>query len=72
MFGFIVGAITGGLVMWYRNRTTEFAADHMIGMRNDETVPSGSDASETEIGQRPPGVMNPRRPSRSTSPMIDG
>jgi hypothetical protein len=34
MFGFIVGAITGGLVMWYRNRIMEFAADHMIGEWN--------------------------------------
>jgi hypothetical protein len=72
MIGFVVGAITGGLVMWYRNRVVEFAADHMIGEPNNKPVASGSDVSETEIGQRPPGTMNPRRPSRSSSPMIDG
>jgi hypothetical protein len=72
MFGFFVGAITGGLVMWYRNRVIEFATDHMIGERNNETAASGWDVSETEIGQRPTGTMNPRRPPRSSSPSIDG
>jgi hypothetical protein len=72
MFGFFVGAITGGLVMWYRNRVIEFAADHLIGERNNGPVASGSDVSETDIGQRPTGTMEPRRPSRSSSPTIDG
>jgi hypothetical protein len=35
MFRFILGVITGGLVMWYRNRTGEFefAENEMIGTR---------------------------------------
>jgi hypothetical protein len=63
MIGFVVGVITGGLIMWYRDRVT---ASHMIGTGNNEAVASGSDASVTRRGT---GTMNPGRPSRSNPPM---
>jgi hypothetical protein len=35
MFRFILGVITGGLVMWYRNRISEFefAGNEIVGTR---------------------------------------
>ena len=34
MLGFVLGALTGGLAMWnWGNRTWEFAADNMSGVR---------------------------------------
>jgi hypothetical protein len=34
MFGFVLGALTGGLAMWYwGDRIREFAEDNMIGAR---------------------------------------
>ena len=34
MFGFIFGAVAGGLTMWYfGNRTREFTTDNMSGAR---------------------------------------
>ena len=46
MFAFIVGTIAGGLVMWYRDRISQFAADYIIGVRNNETLTSGSAVSD--------------------------
>ena len=49
MFGLVLGAITGGLIMWYwGDRIRDFAADNMTGARKSTADRLRSAADTTE------------------------
>jgi len=75
MFGFIFGAVTGGLIMWYcGNRTREFAADNMIGARKSaadrrslaDTTEGAPDRAKEQVrsGRSATSTIDPSRSSR--------
>src|SRR4029453_12588969 len=76
MFGFIFGAVAGGLTMWYfGNRTREFTADHMSGAReragdqprsSADTAVRAQDREKEQVhsGHSGTSTIDPSRASR--------
>ena len=71
MFGFIFGAVTGGLIMWYcGNRTWEFAADNVIGARKSvaDRLRSLADTTEGAPDRAKEQVRSGRSATSTTDP----
>jgi uncharacterized protein YgfB (UPF0149 family) len=70
MFGFVLGALTGGLTMWrWGDRIRELAADNMSGVRKRAADALRQLADATESG--PKRTKTPIRSANAETSTID-